>query len=109
MDAMAFGMGNCCVQCTYQCREIEEARHLYDQLAVLTPIMMALTASTPFLKGKISDFDCRWTVIAQSVDDRTDSEMEHINKSRYDTIDCFISPCEWLDPRVYNDIDLKHD
>ncbi len=68
MDAMVFGMGNCCVQCTYQARLINEARHLYDKLAVLTPIMMALSASTPFLKGKISDFDCRWTVISQSVD-----------------------------------------
>eukprot|EP01083_Nonionella_stella_P014109 39687_1 len=43
-------------------------RHIYDQLAVLKPILMSLTASTPFLKGKISDFDCRWSVISQSVD-----------------------------------------
>ena len=70
---------------------------------------MALSASTPFLKGKISDFDCRWTVIAQSVDDRTDLEMNKILKSRYDTIDCFLSKCDWLDQKIYNDIDIKYD
>ena len=74
MDAMAFGMGCCCLQTTFNCTNINEARHLYDQLAVLTPIMMALTASTPILKGKISNLDARWTVISQSVDDRTPGE-----------------------------------
>ena len=100
-----------CGQCTYQCREIDEARHLYDQLAVLTPLMMALSASTPFLKGKISDFDCRWTVISQSVDDRRPSELGSICKSRYDTISCFVSKCEWLtaSQSVYNDVAVRVD
>lgn len=40
MDAMAFGMGNCCLQCTLQCCNINEARHFYDQFAVLAPIMV---------------------------------------------------------------------
>lgn len=51
MDAMAFGMGCCCLQVTFQCRNIDEARHLYDQLAILSPIMLALTAASPFFKG----------------------------------------------------------
>ena len=39
-----------CAQVTFQCRDIFESRHLYDQLAVLTPIMLSLTAATPVLK-----------------------------------------------------------
>ena len=82
MDAMAFGMGCCCLQVTFQGRNITEARHLYDQLVPLGPIMLALTANTPFLRGRISDSDVRWDVIAQSVDARTAGERGvevHIN------------------------------
>ena len=49
-------------------------RHVYDQLAVLAPIMMALTAATPILAGKLQDHDCRWDIVSQSVDDRTSDE-----------------------------------
>ena len=57
LDAMGFGMGCCCLQVvpamndaavhsaqmTFQGRSIDEARYLYDQLAVMTPIMLALS------------------------------------------------------------------
>jgi len=52
---MAFGMGCCCLQVTFQAQDIDESRYIYDQLAVLAPILMALTASTPILKGRIAD------------------------------------------------------
>ena len=39
MDAMAFGMGMCCLQVTFQARDLSESRYLYDQLAILCPIM----------------------------------------------------------------------
>lgn len=32
MDAMGFGMGNSCLQVTFQASSICEAKHLYDQL-----------------------------------------------------------------------------
>ena len=60
MDCMAFGMGMCCLQVTFQARDVDESRYMYDQLAVLAPIMLALTAGTPFLKGKIAETDVRW-------------------------------------------------
>ena len=41
MDAMAFGMGCCCLQMTFQACSIEEARMLYDQLTPLTPIIVS--------------------------------------------------------------------
>lgn len=104
MDCMAFGMGMCCLvrvftssyfsmyvvifvlfdilqqQVTFQARDVDESRYMYDQLAVLAPIMLALTAATPIFKGRLSDIDVRWTVIAQSVDDRTPAERGLIPK-----------------------------
>ncbi|KAJ3023870.1 hypothetical protein HKX48_000056 [Thoreauomyces humboldtii] len=101
MDAMCFGMGCCCLQVTFQACSVEEARLLYDQLAVVTPIMMALSAGAPIFRGYLADVDCRWNVISGSVDDRTveerslkplkDSKFE-IKKSRYDSISNYLSP-----------------
>ena len=73
-------LGNCCLQVTFQTRSIGEARHLYDHLAVFSPIMLALTAASPFFRGRVADIDARWTVISQSVDDRTKVERgEELN------------------------------
>lgn len=109
MDCMAFGMGCCCLQVTFQASDIEESRLLYDQLAVLAPIMMALTAATPIVKGRLAATDVRWSLISQSVDDRTPAErgeapsaapdsrmagggVRRQTKSRYDSISCYIHP-----------------
>jgi len=106
MDAMAFGMGLCCLQVTFQARDVDESRFLYDQLAVLAPILMALTAATPICKGRLADTDARWGIISESVDCRTPSERgiedapndpkmagkgkRRVYKSRYDSISTFI-------------------
>lgn len=45
MDAMGFGMGNCCLQLTFQACNINEARYLYDQLTPLCPIFLAFTGN----------------------------------------------------------------
>jgi glutamate--cysteine ligase catalytic subunit len=116
MDCMAFGMGMCCLQVTFQAKDVNESRYMYDQLAVLAPIMLALTAATPIFKGRLADIDARWTVISQSVDDRTDAErglvtteeellkcldeqlagngIRKIPKSRYDSISTYIYHCK---------------
>jgi len=107
MDAMAFGMGCCCLQITFQGKDLDESRFIYDQLAVVSPIMMALTASTPVLRGRIADTDCRWGIISEGVDDRTSAErgrpnpsgpqeelagsgQRRVYKSRYDCISTYI-------------------
>jgi glutamate--cysteine ligase catalytic subunit len=135
MDCMCFGMGCSCLQLTLQASHIQEARHLYDQLAVLAPIMLACTASSPIFRGYLADVDCRWNVIAGSVDDRnaqergqepiatyTDTQWnetqgtyqelsksrKRIPKSRYDSISMFISTKRSLKPE-YNDLDLVID
>lgn len=75
MDAMAFGMGSCCLQITFQTKNVNEARLMYDQLSPLGPILLALTAATPIYKGFLADTDVRWNQISASVDDRTPEEM----------------------------------
>ncbi|CAG9108185.1 unnamed protein product [Plutella xylostella] len=101
MDAMGFGMGCCCLQLTFQACCITEARTLYDQLAPLCPIMLALSAASPIYRGYLTEADCRWNVIAASVDCRTREERGleplkenrfRIAKSRYDSIDSYLSP-----------------
>jgi len=74
MDAMAFGMGCCCLQVTFQAKNINESRRMYDLLTPLAPIMMGLTAAAPIFKGQLADTDVRWNVIAGAVDDRTPQE-----------------------------------
>ncbi|CAL1683850.1 unnamed protein product [Lasius platythorax] len=114
MDAMGFGMGCCCLQLTFQACNIQEARTLYDQLTPLCPIMLALTAASPFYRGYISDVDCRWSVISSSVDCRTQEERGlkplkenkfRISKSRYDSIDSYLSK----QGEKYNDVPLTYD
>lgn len=75
MDAMAFGMGSCCLQITFQAKNITEGRKMYDQLSPLGPILLALTAATPVYKGFLADTDVRWNQISRAVDDRTPEEL----------------------------------
>jgi len=117
MDAMAFGMGCCCLQCTFQCCNINEARLFYDQLAVLTPILMALSAAAPIYRGYLADTDVRWNVISSSVDDRTEEERgtkalknqpRTIPKSRYASISLYIGPEESSLKDEFNDIEVPY-
>lgn len=71
MDAMGFGMGLACLQCTFATKDISHARYLHDQLHIFSPLFLALTAGTPIVKGKLSNWDVRWKIIEESVDDRT--------------------------------------
>jgi len=137
MDAMAFGMGCCCLQITFQGTDMDESRFLFDQLAVMAPIMMALTASTPVLRGRLADTDARWGVISEACDDRRPAERgrkggpppdpdvagkghRRLYKSRYDSISTFLyqgAAAEGSDHRVmsnrilnvYNDIPVPID
>ncbi|KAI0565624.1 Glutamate--cysteine ligase [Gracilaria domingensis] len=108
MDSAAFGMGSSCLQVTIQGRDLSETRVLYDQLAVMAPIMLALTAATPALRGLLANTDVRWDVISAAMDDRT-FEEEHsgsVPKSRYSSIDCYLSDRAKDRPESYNDIPI---
>lgn len=135
LDAMTFGMGCCCLQVTFQARDLRESRYLYDQLAVMSPIMLALTANAPIWKGHLGANDTRWDVIAASADCRTPqergvSEEEEpapawmasavaagaagegkrlLSKSRYSSIDCYISDDEERLLDSFNDLPVPID
>jgi glutamate--cysteine ligase catalytic subunit len=107
MDAMGFGMGMACLQCTFNTKNVNQATYLHDMLHVLSPIFLSLTAGTPILKGKLSNWDARWKIIEDSVDDRTSEEMnvnsiKYQQKSRYSSMSHYIwnSP---LNRPEYND------
>ncbi|WVQ84399.1 hypothetical protein IAT38_006551 [Cryptococcus sp. DSM 104549] len=111
MDAMAFGMGCCCLQITFQAWNVDEARRVYDALVPVAPIMLALTAASPAYRGKLADVDARWNVIAASVDDRTEEERGLkplknnkyvIPKSRYDSVSLYISNDERNKPEYHD-------
>jgi hypothetical protein len=49
MDAMGFGMGCCCLQVTFQCCNIDQARRMYDSLIPIGPIMVCVCFSPFFV------------------------------------------------------------
>lgn len=49
MDCMAFGMGCCCLQVTFQAADMNQARFIYDQFAILSPIMVKMQEIDLFL------------------------------------------------------------
>lgn len=114
LDATGFGMGCCCLQVTFQAESIDDACYLYDQLTPFTPVLLALSASSPIWRGFLTQVDCRWNVISGSVDDRKKQELGLeplttdkfvIPKSRYDSINSYLSQAGGK----YNDIDLVKD
>ena len=73
-DCQVFGAGCCCLQSTFGCRNLEEATYLYDHFVVLGPLLLALTAATPCVKGTLTNFDTRWDLMSQTWDDRRNGE-----------------------------------
>jgi glutamate--cysteine ligase catalytic subunit len=128
MDSMAFGMGCCCLQITMQVEGERSSRYLHDQFTVLSPLLLALSASSPIMKGHLTDKDCRWSVISQSVDDRTSAErgdvkgtlpdpdmvgggVKRLKKSRYSSISRYLGkPIDERENSILeklNDIDAE--
>eukprot|EP01127_Copromyxa_protea_P000678 TRINITY_DN10581_c0_g1_i1.p1 TRINITY_DN10581_c0_g1~~TRINITY_DN10581_c0_g1_i1.p1 ORF type:complete len:614 (-),score=139.19 TRINITY_DN10581_c0_g1_i1:23-1864(-) len=116
-DSMAFGMGQSCLQVTFQAEDLQDSLNIYDGFLPLTPIMLALSASTPTLRGYLTDYDGRWEVISQAVDDRTDEERgfiplknnQHvISKSRYASVSSYLGSSRGF-KKEYNDIPLPLD
>eukprot|EP00927_Polykrikos_kofoidii_P073881 TRINITY_DN69899_c0_g1_i1.p1 TRINITY_DN69899_c0_g1~~TRINITY_DN69899_c0_g1_i1.p1 ORF type:complete len:649 (-),score=94.82 TRINITY_DN69899_c0_g1_i1:117-1979(-) len=90
MDSQAFGACQCCTQATFLARNLDDARYLTDQFLVLAPIFLALTASTPFLRGLTAETDTRWEAFQQTWDDRREDELAIIRNSRTSPCDLFI-------------------
>jgi glutamate--cysteine ligase catalytic subunit len=100
MDSMAFGMGCCSTQVTVGACSLNAATLLYDNLIPFTPIFLVMSSSCPIFKGKITDYDNRWKIISDSVDDRTEDErninsQNYIEKSRYGPVYSYISDSKY--------------
>jgi glutamate--cysteine ligase catalytic subunit len=102
LDHFGFGMANTCLQITYSTEDMDQARFLYDQFHVLAPLMQAFSVSSPVIAGRLLDWDCRWKIIEQAVDDRNSREIGHIEKSKYSPINLFISN-DFRNKPHYND------
>lgn len=66
-----------------------------------TGILCCMSAAGPIHRGKLSDLDLRFTVVAQSVDCRTKEERDpnsekYIPKSRYSPLNHYISSHEFV-------------
>lgn len=90
LQHILFGPGACGLQATFQCTTLAEARELHDQLVVLGPIFLALTAATPVYQGLLADTDARWNQTAAAVDDRPDHELKH-RRPRWSTAPMYLS------------------
>lgn len=100
MDSMAFGMGCCSTQVTVGACSLNAATLLYDNLIPFTPIFLVMSSACPIFKGKITDYDNRWKIISDSVDDRTEDErninsQNYIEKSRYGPVYSYISDSKY--------------
>jgi len=49
---------------------------MHDMLVPFTPILIALSAASPFVKDQLSDHDHRWEIFERATDKRTASEAD---------------------------------
>ncbi|KAJ2454778.1 glutamate--cysteine ligase [Coemansia sp. RSA 2424] len=102
LDSPLFGVGSGGVlRVTLCAADLDEARALYDHLAPISAIMIALTAATPIVRGYLTDRDSYWDVQCGAVDDRSAQERGFaplttakgkLIKSRFGTIDSYLGP-----------------
>lgn len=105
------------MQVTQQCTHLDEATFLYDQLSVLCPIMMAVTAASPIVRGFMSNWDNRWLNFSYAWDDRTPEERGELRDgslpNKTDLIGphriCSIETYTSEDSEQFNDIPVRFD
>ena len=96
-DAMAFGMGCCCLQVTLEAVDLDRCLQMFDILHTISPIMLAISASSPFSMGYLKNDNTRWNIVSDSVADhgiplKKSSKRDYNNlpKSRFDICPCYL-------------------
>ncbi|KAJ2897380.1 glutamate--cysteine ligase [Coemansia aciculifera] len=112
LDSPLFGVGSGGVlRVTLCAADLDEARVLYDHLAPISAMMIALTAATPIVRGYLSDRDSYWDVQCSAVDDRSAQERGFaplttakgkLIKSRFGTIDSYLGPGPNSEDKSFN-------
>jgi len=113
MDETIYGSANTSLQITFGTRNIEEARYLTDQMAILSSIVLPLSAASPIFKGKLAATDLRWTVLAGALDCRTPDERnpddpKYVSAPRWSPMPQYISERKEC-KEEYNDIPVQVD
>lgn len=80
-DAFGAGMGNGCLQFTVGMETLNSCLYVYDQLIQIMPLITALSAQSPFFKGKLSKHDVRLSIINQGCDERFEEEKDPKNEN----------------------------
>ncbi|KAJ6091164.1 hypothetical protein N7467_003133 [Penicillium canescens] len=75
LDHFGYGSGGCALQVTLQAKNLDEACLLHDQLSIMGPLMLAMTAGTPSYRGFLTDTDVRWDVLQSFLDDSSPEEL----------------------------------
>lgn len=99
MDAMAFGMGCCCLQITFQAWNLDEARRVYDALVPVAPIMVSrcglsdsqvlllpVSSSGPYSPGIVDVVEPRLMVVARL--DRWEPRVPGLPRRRRRAVEC---------------------
>lgn len=102
LDHFGFGMCNTALQITYSCRDLSQARFAHDMLHVISPFMLVFSSSTFAASHHLLDLDNRFVMIEQSTDDRKPTELPALDKTRYSTINYYISDSPKLKRRHNN-------
>ncbi|KAJ2066189.1 glutamate--cysteine ligase [Coemansia sp. S2] len=102
LDSPLFGVGSGGIlRVTLCAADLDEARILYDHLAPISAIMIALTAGTPIVRGYLTDRDSYWEVQCSATDDRSAQERGFapvttakgkLMKSGLGTIESYLGP-----------------
>lgn len=74
LDSYGYAFGASAIQVTMQAKNLDEACRLHDQLSIIGPLMMAMSAATPGFKGLLADTDVRWDIIRSIIDARNADE-----------------------------------
>ena len=90
LDSVWVAYSSCCLQTTVQLADLDQCKKVYDQLVAISPVLMAMSASSPFFRGFVSDVDTRWTMMVQCNDDRTREETKTVTSSRWDSADMYL-------------------
>ena len=69
---------------------------------VFSPFFLAVSATASVVGKRLSDIDSRFPLLAQSVDDRNERERKNVEKSKYSTINYYISN-DKRNRKKYND------
>lgn len=91
LDHFGFGMCNTALQITYSCRDLKQARFAHDMMHVLSPFMLVFSSTTFAVSHHLLDLDNRFNIIEQSTDDRKPREKPALDKTRYSTINFYLS------------------